>query len=574
LNMVSANLTEGILTLIASLLTHFHDVFAIPTSLPPMREYDHKIVFKKGTEPIFSRPYRHPPAQKDAIEIMVKDPDLSTHVKHLELVLLLLRRHTLFAKQSKCVFGSTRVEYFSHVITGAGVATDDTKIEDMKHWPIPSNLKQLRGFLGLTGYYRRFIKGYALIFETDASGECIGAVLQQSSHSIAYCSKTLAPRHHSLSTYEKELLAVIQSLHKLRGYLLDRHFIIKTNHFSLKYLLEQRITTPAQMKWLPKLIGFDYEIVYKKGIENGAADALSRVDTCSQLLSMVLTSAFCYWRKMKKQVKEFVSMCVVCQRSKPDLSAYPGLLQPLPIPTLLWSEISMDFVEGLSNSGGKTVIMVVVDRLSNERDKIFLSLFWKELFKMLQVSLHFYTAYHPQSDGKTKMSIGIIPFEAVYGQPPTSPILYLPRQSKVDSVDRSLEAKEAIRQMLQFHLERAQSRMKAIADLHRTDRCFEVGQWVWLKLQPHRQITMRDTYNKLMPKYYGPFQVTTSLPQYDPSESFSCVPVKVLYRKMVKENNKLVVYVLIQWSNGSPDDATWELATALEKKFPDFLFNS
>ncbi|GKC23954.1 putative mitochondrial protein [Tanacetum coccineum] len=73
LNMVSANTTEGIPTPIASLLTYFPDVFAIPTSSPPMREYDHKIVLKKGTGPIFSRPYRHPPTQKDAIETMVKE---------------------------------------------------------------------------------------------------------------------------------------------------------------------------------------------------------------------------------------------------------------------------------------------------------------------------------------------------------------------------------------------------------------------------------------------------------------------------------------------------------------------
>nr|GFA11056.1 WD40/YVTN repeat-like-containing domain, ancestral coatomer element 1, Sec16/Sec31 [Tanacetum cinerariifolium] len=64
---------KGIPNSIASLLTHFHDVFAIPTSLPPMREYDYKIVLKKGTEPIFSKPYRHPPAQKDAFDIMVKE---------------------------------------------------------------------------------------------------------------------------------------------------------------------------------------------------------------------------------------------------------------------------------------------------------------------------------------------------------------------------------------------------------------------------------------------------------------------------------------------------------------------
>ena len=78
------------------------------------------------------------------------------------------------------------------------------------------------------------------------------------------------------------------ALDKWRGYLLDRHFIIKTDHFSLKYLLDQTITTPTQMKWLTKLKGIDYEVGYKKGSENGAADALSRVQS-TELFSLVAT---------------------------------------------------------------------------------------------------------------------------------------------------------------------------------------------------------------------------------------------------------------------------------------------
>ncbi|GJU63404.1 retrotransposon-related protein [Tanacetum coccineum] len=127
------------------------------------------------------------------------------------------------------------------------------------------------------------------VVETNASGEGIGAVLQQAGHRITFYSKTLASKHHSLSTYEKELLAIIQALHKWRGYLLDMHFIIKTGHFNLKYLLEQRITTPAQMKCLPKLIGFDYDIRYKKGSENGVVDAHSTIKMGSKLLQMILT---------------------------------------------------------------------------------------------------------------------------------------------------------------------------------------------------------------------------------------------------------------------------------------------
>lgn len=269
----------------------------------------------------------------------------------------------------------------------------------------------------------------------------MGAVLLQEGHPIAFLSKTLSPKHQLLSTYEKEFLAIVQALEKWRGYLLDRHFKIKTDHFSLKYLLDQRMTTPAQVKWLPKLMGFDYEIQYKKGVENVTADqgelltmVSSTINTAlyekivdswdhdtdlqmliqqlqngvlptghytwansqlrrkgklvvgnnpelrSELIKQVhsdsvgghsgvkttthkLCSLF-YWRKMRKQVKQWIRECDICQRCKPDLAAYPGLLQPLPIPNLIWSSISMDFVEGLPKSQGKNVIFVVVDRLS------------------------------------------------------------------------------------------------------------------------------------------------------------------------------------------------------------------
>ncbi|GJV39840.1 retrotransposon-related protein [Tanacetum coccineum] len=309
--------------------TRIQYVFAVPTTLPPQRTHDHKDPLIEGTLSVNIRPYRHPPTQKDAIELMVKElldarvirhsqssfaspivmvkkkdeelidelhrltnapskfqslmnevfrqflrkftlvffddilvysPTEASHEEHLRTVLHTMRNHKLYAKKSKCVFGSNHVEYLGHIISDKGVATDPAKIEVMKNWPIPKSLKQLRGFLGLTGYYRRFVRDYAIIsqpltallkknafkwranaqtafenlkkamisapvlqmpdfedvfvVETDASGLGIGAILQQNSHPIAFMSKTLSPKHQSLSTYEKEFLPVIQALDK------------------------------------------------------------------------------------------------------------------------------------------------------------------------------------------------------------------------------------------------------------------------------------------------------------------------------------------------------------------------
>ncbi len=93
-------------------------------------------------------------------DILIYSRKLGNHVVHLRKVLEGLRRNQLYAKETKCFFGQEQVEYLGHLISREGVATAPSKIEAMKRWPLPTNLKELRGFLGLTGYYRRFIKGY------------------------------------------------------------------------------------------------------------------------------------------------------------------------------------------------------------------------------------------------------------------------------------------------------------------------------------------------------------------------------------------------------------------------------
>jgi len=192
------------------------------------------------------------------------------------------------------------------------VSTDESKISTIVHWTTPTTLKELRGFLGITGYYRKFIRHYAVIsqpltallkkgamfiwtnltettfttlknalvtapvlalpnfqlpftIETDASDTGIGAVLSQQNHPIAFVSKSLGPRNKGLSVYEKEYLAILLAVQQWRSYLQIGEFIIKTDHQSLTHLVDQRLHTKWQQKSLTKLMGTQYKIVYKKG---------------------------------------------------------------------------------------------------------------------------------------------------------------------------------------------------------------------------------------------------------------------------------------------------------------------
>ena len=216
-----------------------------------------------------------------------------------------------------------KIEYLGHFISGKGVETDPRKVESVAKWPVPKSVKELKSFLGLAGYYRKFIRNYSgisrdlndllkkgifkwndkaqvafetlksaliaapvlalpdfdkiFVLETDASNEGIGAVLMQDGHPLAFLSRSLGPRWQKLSVYEKELLAIVTAVQKWEQYLSGAHFIIKSDQKSLKWLLQQRISTPFQQFWLSKLMGFDYEIQYKGGVDNKVADALSRV---------------------------------------------------------------------------------------------------------------------------------------------------------------------------------------------------------------------------------------------------------------------------------------------------------
>ena len=180
----------------------------------------------------------------------------------MDLVLQIFYDHHLYAKNSKYVFGKKEVEYLRHIVSAQGVHVDPTKIDAMKNWPPPRTLKSLRGFLGLTGYYRKFVKDYGNIaalliallkkdafawtpatecafeklkqamcttpilampdfskpftIENDACDNGLGVFLLQDERPIAFTSKSLSGKNLASSTYEKEMMAILHAVQKWR----------------------------------------------------------------------------------------------------------------------------------------------------------------------------------------------------------------------------------------------------------------------------------------------------------------------------------------------------------------------
>ena len=256
------------------------------------------------------------------------------HDRHLRLVLDAFRRHRLYCKRSKCHLFQSQVSYLGHVVSGSGIAVDKHKIEAIAAWPKPTTVTELRAFLGLAGFYRRFVAHFAALaapltdltsnkadvvtgwstqhdhaFEslkaaltstpclipfhpgapttltTDASDLAIGAVLMQDvgngPQPVAFNSRKLSPAERNYATHEKEALAIKDSLKVWRHYLMGIHFTCITDHHALRYLTTQPTISQRQARWMQLMQQFDFDIVYRPGKTNVVADALSRHPTLS-----------------------------------------------------------------------------------------------------------------------------------------------------------------------------------------------------------------------------------------------------------------------------------------------------
>lgn len=258
-------------------------------------------------------------------DIIIFSTSLQEHIHSIELIFKCLQNANLKVQLDKSEFCKRETQFLGHIVSQNGVKPNPAKIECVVNFPIPKTPKQIKQFLGLTGYYRKFIKDYSSLAKpmtkylkkdvklnisdpsyiqsfqtlktiltndpilaypdfsktftltTDASNYALGAVLSQNNRPICFGSRTLNEHEINYSTIEKELLAIVWATKYFRPYLFGRKFIIETDHKPLTWLFSIKEPNSKLVRWRLKLSEFDYEIKYKKGTKNSNADALSRI---------------------------------------------------------------------------------------------------------------------------------------------------------------------------------------------------------------------------------------------------------------------------------------------------------
>ncbi|KAL0324678.1 UNVERIFIED_CONTAM: putative mitochondrial protein [Sesamum calycinum] len=341
----------------------------------------------------------------------------------------------------------------------------------MMDWPEPKIVKELQGFLGLTGYYRHFVKDYEKIAKP------LIELLQQEGFTWTVAA-TYAFHALKKAVCNVPVLALPN---------FSKEFIIETNAFG------EGIGAVLQRQGRP--------IAY---ISKALIGGHSGIQVTLQRIKQWL-----YWKGLKQDVHEFIKVCDTCQRCRGENVAYPSLLQPLPIPKGVWRDISLDF----------------------------------EFFKLQK-------------------------------EPPLhSP--YTPYDSSTDSVDRSLQNREATLRLLKKNLTKARDRMKKQADKGRSEREFNViqriGKVVYrLDLPPYTKI--HSTFHVFqLKKCHGDSVAPWSLPfMLTPHRHLVLEPEAILDRRIIPFHNRPLMQILVKWFNTPTGDNTWENYYEFMQKFPNF----
>ncbi|XP_056694933.1 uncharacterized protein [Spinacia oleracea] len=541
--------------------------------MPPPRELDFSIELIPGSTPISKAPYRMAPAELQELKkqlddllkkgyirpsvspwgapvlfVKKKDGTLSNeeHEEHLRKVLDTLIKNQLYAKLSKCQFWLREISFLGHIISDKGVSVDPEKIKAIVEWPRPTNVPEVRSFMGLAGYYRRFVQDFSKValpitrlvrkntkFEwsddcesafqelkrrlttapiltlpsgtegfviySDASKYGLGCVLMQKGKFIAYASRQLK---QNFPTYDLELAAVVFALKIWRHYLYGVSCQIFTDHKSLKYIFTQKELNMRQRRWLELLKDYDLDIQYHPGKANVAADALSR----KSHLNMILPFSRANHDDLQKMKIEFISKQRIARLN--TLEMRPTLIDD--IKEAQGKDLQLERIRNEVRNGKSPGFVIQEDATDGQTERtnqivedmlraciLDFQGTWEKFLPIVEFSYN----------NSYQATIGMAPYEALYGRKCRTPLCWSDiDEARVIGPELIQETTDKI-WLIQSRMKAAQSRQKSYADQRRRPLEFEVGDHVFLKISPTKGVMRFGQTGKLSPRYIGPYEI-------------------------------------------------------------------
>ncbi|GKB97344.1 putative reverse transcriptase domain-containing protein [Tanacetum coccineum] len=518
--------------------------------------------------------------------ILIYSKTQEEHVEHLRLVLGLLKKEKLYAKFSKCEFWLREVQFLGHVINGNGIHVDPSKIEAVKNWKAPRTPTEVRSFLGLAGYYRRFIENFSkiaksltiltqkcktfdwgeeqeLTFQTLKDKLCNAPVLalpDGPEDFVVYCDASgiglgcVLMQRELFSDYDCEIRyhpgkanMVADSLSRKERVKPKR---VRAMNMTIQLSIKDRILA-AQREAIDEFAGMQKDEAHKSkySIHPGA-----------DKMYYDLRDRY-WWHGMKKDIAEYVSKCLTCLKVKAEHQRPSGLLQQPEFPVWKW-EGSMAYHPQTDGQSERTI-----QTLEDILRACVLDFEGSWDVHLLLVEFSYNNSYHS--------SLRCAPFEALYVQETTGKILQIKNRLKA-----------------------ARDRQKSYADKRRKPLEFSVGDYVLLKVSPWKGVVRFGKKGKLAPRFVGPFEIiekvgpmayrldllkelngvhdtfhvsnlkkclagpTLQVPldeiRVEAKLNFVEEPVEILKREFKKLKRKRIAIVKVRWNSKRGPEFTWE----------------